>query len=212
MFADLSILDTIASVASALRQDEGVGGSAPPAASEAAVEVLEESAAGTESVVVVSLPSPDREGTGASLPQPAETVTAAPTALVVDMAEGVVGGAGPSSPQPVAAVAEEVLVLSRPAATSQEHDAPKGTTRVASPEIQEAEEGSGAALSQGAASGEAWALKLACTPWAAAFEAGDDAEDDEESAACNTLERGLAWARRAFDESILPATSVSFLA
>jgi hypothetical protein len=27
---------------------------------------------------------------------------------------------------------------------------------------------------------------------------------------CNTLERGLVWARHAFDELILPATSVSF--
>jgi hypothetical protein len=66
-------------------------------------------------------------------------------------------------------------------------------------------------LSQGAASGEDEALELARTPWAAAFGAGDDAEDDEEAAACNTLERGLAWARRKFDELILPATSVSFL-
>jgi hypothetical protein len=27
----------------------------------------------------------------------------------------------------------------------------------------------------------------------------------------HTLERGMTWARRAFDELILPATSVSFL-
>jgi hypothetical protein len=54
-------------------------------------------------------------------------------------------------------------------------------------------------LSQGATSGEAQALELACAPWAAAFEVGDDVEDDEEAATCNTLERGIAWARRAFD-------------
>jgi hypothetical protein len=65
--------------------------------------------------------------------------------------------------------------------------------------------------SQAAASGEARALELACTPWAAVFGSGDDSEDDEEVAACNTLERGLNWVRRAFDELILPATSVSFL-
>jgi hypothetical protein len=47
---------------------------------------------------------------------------------------------------------------------------------------------------------------------AASFKAGDDTEDDEEVAACNTLERGLEWAHRAFDELILPTTSVSFLA
>jgi hypothetical protein len=70
MFADLSILDTIASVASALRQDEGASGSALPAASEVAEGVLEESTADTKSVVVVSPPSPAREGTGASLPSP----------------------------------------------------------------------------------------------------------------------------------------------
>jgi hypothetical protein len=68
IFAEPSILDTIASVASALRQYEGAGGSALPAASEAAEGVLEESTAGIESTVVVSLPSPDREGMGASLP------------------------------------------------------------------------------------------------------------------------------------------------
>jgi hypothetical protein len=64
-------------------------------------------------------------------------------------------------------------------------------TRVASPEIQDAEEDAGATLLQGAVSGEALTLELACTSWAATSESGDDAEDDEEVAACNTLERGL---------------------
>jgi hypothetical protein len=59
MFAEPSILDTITSVASALRQYKGASSSAPPAASEAAVEVFEESAAGTESSVDAS-PTPDR--------------------------------------------------------------------------------------------------------------------------------------------------------
>jgi hypothetical protein len=63
----------------------------------------------------------------------------------------------------------------------------------------------------GTAGGEAQLLELACTSWAATSESGDDAEDDEEAAARNTLERGLNWARRAFDELILPATTVSFL-
>jgi hypothetical protein len=105
---------------------------------------------------------------------------------------------------------EEVLVPGELAAAPQEHVAPEGTTRAASPEIQEAEKDTGAALSQGAASGEAQALELTCTPWAAAFESGDDTEDNEEVAARSTLERGLEWARRAFDELILPSTSVSF--
>jgi hypothetical protein len=47
--------------------------------------------------------------------------------------------------------------------------------------------------------------------WAATFESGDDAEDDEEVAVCNTLERGLNRAHRTFNELILPVTSVSFL-
>jgi hypothetical protein len=54
-------------------------------------------------------------------------------------------------------------------------------------------------------------LDLTYVPWAAAFEAGDDTEGDEESATCNTLERGLTWACYAFDELILLATSVSSL-
>jgi hypothetical protein len=83
-------------------------------------------------------------------------------------------------------------------------------TKAASPEIQEAEKGAGASLLQGAASGEAQTLELTCTSWAATSEPGDDNEDDEEVAARNTLERGLNWPCRIFDELILPATSVSF--
>jgi hypothetical protein len=62
MFAELSILEIIASVTLALRQYEGAGGSAPPAAPEAAEAVPKESAAGAESTVVVPVPSPTREG------------------------------------------------------------------------------------------------------------------------------------------------------
>jgi hypothetical protein len=124
---------------------------------------------------------------------------------VADAAESVVGEAGPSSPRSVAAAAEEVLMSGEPAAALQERVVPEGMTRAASLEIQEAEEGMGAALLQGTGSGDAQSLELACTSWAAAFESGDDAEDDKEVAMHNTLERGLAWARRVFDELILPA-------
>jgi hypothetical protein len=210
MFTKPSILDTIASVALALHQYEGAGGLAPPATSEAVEGVFEASTTGVESAVVVLRPSPTREGQDASLPQSTEAVASTAAATVADVVEGVVGEAGASSPRPVAAAAGEVLVLGEPATAPQEHVAPEGTTRVTSPEIQEAEEDSGAALSQGAASGGVQALELACTSWAATFEAGDDTEDDEEVAACNTLERGLEWACRAFDELILPSTSVSF--
>jgi hypothetical protein len=63
----------------------------------------------------------------------------------------------------------------------------------------------------GAAGSEVQSLDLACALWAATSGSGDDAEDNEEAAACNTLECGLNWARRAFDELILPVTSISFL-
>jgi hypothetical protein len=152
------------------------------------------------------MPSPTREGQEAFLPQPAEAVASTAAATAADVAGGVVGEAGPSSPRPVAAAVDEVLVPSEPAVASQERIAPKGTTRAASPEIQEIEEDTGTARS------EAQTLELACTPWAATSESGDDTEDDEEVAACNTLERGLKWARCTFDELILPATSVSFFA
>jgi hypothetical protein len=132
--------------------------------------------------------------------------------MAVDVAEDVVGGAGPSSLRPVVAATEEVLMPGEPATAPQERVAPEGTTRAASPEIQEAEEDTCAALSKGAVSGEAQALELACTSLATAFEASDDAEDDEEVAAYNTLERMLEWACRTFDELILPTTSASFLA
>jgi hypothetical protein len=88
----------------------------------------------------------------------------------------------------------------------QERDAPEGATRAVSPEIQEAGEDSGAALPRDVGGSEAQALELACAPRAAAFEVGDDVEDDEEATVCNTLEHGLECARHTFDELILPAT------
>jgi hypothetical protein len=201
MFVEPSILETIASVVSTLRQYESAGSSAPPAALKAAEGVLEESTAGAESVEVACAPSLTREDQGASLPQPVETVTSAAAAVVADAAESVVGEVGPSSPHPVAAAAEEVLVPGKPAATPQAYTAFEGMTRTAS---SEAEEDTSATLFQGAVSGEVQTLELACTSWAPGFESGDDAKDDEEVAARSTLERWLEWARRAFDELILP--------
>jgi hypothetical protein len=98
MFTEPTILETIASVASALRQYESAGGSAPPAALEAAEGVLEEPATGTESAVVASAPSPTREDQGASLPQPAEAAASAAAATVADTVENIVGEAGPRRP------------------------------------------------------------------------------------------------------------------
>jgi hypothetical protein len=83
--------------------------------------------------------------------------------------------------------------------------------RAAPPEIQETGKGFGAAQPPEIEDGDARTLDLAHFSWAATFEAGDDVEEDEESAACNTLECGLSLARCVFDELILPATMVSSL-
>jgi hypothetical protein len=61
MFTEPSILETIASITSVLRQYEGASGSAPHAAPKAAEGVLEEPAAGAESAAVMSALSPTRE-------------------------------------------------------------------------------------------------------------------------------------------------------
>jgi hypothetical protein len=127
------------------------------------------------------------------------------------VAEAVVGEEGSPPPRLVVADAGDVgtRVPDEPAATVQEPVALETMTEATSLEIQEVEE-TGASLSKGAVVGETQSLELACTSWAATSGLGVDSEDDEEVAARNTLERGLTWARRAFDELILPATSVSF--
>jgi hypothetical protein len=120
------------------------------------------------------------------------------------VAEVVVGEEGSPSPRPVAAEAEavETRVPDEPATVVQGSAAPETMTRAISPEIREAKE-MGASLSQGAVGGEAQTLELACTSWAASSGLDVDSEDNEEAAVCNTLERRMTWARRAFDELIL---------
>jgi hypothetical protein len=93
--------------------------------------------------------------------------------------EGVVGDAGSSSPRSIATGANEVLVPDEPTVALQEHIAPEDTARAASPEIQEDEEGAGAALLQDVASGEAQTRELTCTSWAVTSESGNDTKDDE---------------------------------
>jgi hypothetical protein len=61
MFAEPTILETITSVVSVLRQYESAGCSAPSAAPEAAKGALKESTAGAESATVASAPSLTRE-------------------------------------------------------------------------------------------------------------------------------------------------------
>jgi hypothetical protein len=101
-------------------------------------------------------------------------------------------------------------VLDEPAAAFRSESLLRVRQGATFPEIQEAKE-AGAALLQGAASGEAQPLELAYSSWAATSEFGNNVEDDEEVAARNTLERELNWVRHAFDELIVPTTSVRFV-
>jgi hypothetical protein len=96
------------------------------------------------------------------------------------------------------------------AAVVQEFAVPETVDRATTLEIQVAEETRGS-LSQGATGGDARTLELTCFSWATTTGLDADSEDDEEAAARHTSERGMTWARRAFDELILPATLVSFL-
>jgi hypothetical protein len=68
MFAELTIMETIASVSRALHEYERSGGFAPPTTSEAAEAVPEGSAAGTESAVDAPTPPPTSERREAPLP------------------------------------------------------------------------------------------------------------------------------------------------
>jgi hypothetical protein len=210
MFAEPSNMDTITSVSKALQEYERAGGFAPAIAAEATDTALETPAAKMGPTEDASTLPPASESREASLPQSAEAAEAPAAVVETGAVEAVVGEVGASPPRPVAACADEVRALDEPAATVEERAAPEGLASAASPEIQEVEE-TGASLSQAVTSGEARALELACTPWASVFGTGDDSEDDEEVAARNTLDRGLNWARCAFDKLILFATSISFL-
>jgi hypothetical protein len=163
-----------------------------------------------EPAVDASTPPSTSENQEAPLPQPTEAVETAVAIAATSAAEVVVGEAGSSPSLPTTAEADEVRVPDEPAVVVQEQVALEGTTRAASPEIQETEETGVDALT-GVASGEVQSLELACNSWAATSGSGDDVEDGEEAAVRNTLERWLNWVHHAFDELILPATSVSFL-
>jgi hypothetical protein len=101
-------------------------------------------------------------------------------------------------------------VVDKQATVVQKSAFPETMTRATTPEIQEAEE-TGASLSQGAVGDEARTLGLVCTLWAATSGLDADSEGEEEAVTRHTLERGMTWARCAFDELILPATSVCSL-
>jgi hypothetical protein len=211
MFNKLTIMEMITSVSKVLQEYERAGGFTPAAGVETTDAALVAPTAGDELVGDAPVPSPVGESREEPLPGPAEAVEAGAAAALTMVAEAVVEEVRSSPPRLVATDADKARVPDEPAATDQGQATPEGSVMTASPEIQEVR-GTGASSSQGAARNEAQALELACTPWAAISESGDDSEDDEEAAARNTLEHGLNWAHRAFDELILPATSMSLLA
>jgi hypothetical protein len=212
MFNGPTIMETITSVLKALQEYERASGFAPVTAADAGDAALVAPVAHVEPTADASTPSPVSEGREASPPQPAEAAEAPGSVTKAGAAEAVVGEEGSSPPRPSVAEAEgvETRVPNKPATVVQESATPETMTRATSPEIQEADE-TGASLSQGAVGSEARTLELACTSWVATSGLDVDSEDDEEAATRNTLERGMTWARHAFDELILPATSVSFL-
>jgi hypothetical protein len=208
----LTIMETIASVSKALQEYERAGGFASVAATDVEDVALAAPVTRVEPTEDASAPPHVDEGHEASPSRPVEaSETPAPVAKPVSV-EAVVGEEGTSSPGRVAIEVEGVnaCVLDKPAAVAQELAAPEAAARATTSEIRVAEV-MGASLSQGAACGEARTLDLACASWAATYGLGVDSEDDKETAARHTLERGMTWARRAFDVLILAATSVSFL-
>jgi hypothetical protein len=205
-------METVTSVLKALQEYESASGFAPAAAEDTEDVVLAAPAARVEPTEDVTAPPHVDECREASLPGLAEAAeTSAPVAKPVS-AGAVAGEEETSPPCPVVVEVKDVAAraLDKPAAVMQELAVPETVTKTTTPEIQVAEE-IGASLSQGAAGGDARTLELACSSWATTTGLDTDSEDDEEATARHTLECGMTWARRAFDELILPATSVSFL-
>jgi hypothetical protein len=112
VLADTLLLDAIVLDPLVSRQDGDVGGSVNSTAPEAAEEVLGESAVGVESAAMEPPPTTAGEATDAPLLQLVEASTVGPMPSVVGTVEGVVGGAGPSPPQPAVTAMEEVPVPS----------------------------------------------------------------------------------------------------
>jgi hypothetical protein len=207
-----TIRETLASVSRALQEYESAGGFSSAAGAEAANAALVAPVGLAEPIVGVSTPSAVDEGLEAPPPQPTEATDALAPVAEASASKAAVREEASLPPRLVAADTKsvEVRIPDETAAIAQGPVAPEMETRAASPEIQEVEEAR-ASLSQGVAGDEACTLELACVSWATSSGLGADSEDDEEVAARNTLERGMTWARCAFDELILPATSVRFL-
>jgi hypothetical protein len=208
----LTIRETLASVSKALQEYESANGFSSVAGAEAADVALVAPLGFAEPTVDASAPSVDDEGLETPPPQPIEATEAPTPVAEAGVSKAIVREETPLPPRSVAADIEsiEVRIPDEPAAVAQGSVAPETATRATSPEIQEAEE-AGASLSQGVAGDEVRTLELVCVSWAASSGLGADSEDDEEVVARNTLERGMTWAHRAFDELILSVTSVGFL-
>jgi hypothetical protein len=207
-----TITEMIASVSKALQEYERVAGFAPAAAEDTEDVALTAPTARVEPTEDSTASPHVDEGQEAS---PLGPVEAAETpALIAEpvSAEAAAGEEETSPPSPVTVEVDDVetRALDEPATSAQGLVVPESMARAITPEIQVAEE-TGASLSQGAAGGHAQTLELTCSSWATTTGLDADSKDDEEAAARHTLERGMTWARRAFDELILPATSVSFL-
>jgi hypothetical protein len=207
-----TIMEMIASVSNTLQDYEHACDFAPAAAEDMEDVALAVPAARVEPIEDASAPPHVDEGREASPPGLVEAAET-PAPVVKPVSTGAVAGEVETSPPgPVTVEVEDVeaRALDEPAAVVQGLAVPETVARAITPEIQVAEE-TGASLSQGAAGGDAWTLELACSSWATTTRLDTDSEDDKEAAARHTLEHGMTWARRAFGELILPATSVSFL-
>jgi hypothetical protein len=206
------IRETHASVSRALQKYESAGGFSSAAGAEAVDAALVAPVGLTEPTVGASAPPTVDEGLEAPPLRSTEATDAPAPVAEAGASKDIVREEVSLPPCPVVVDIDsiEVRIPDEPASVAQGPSAPETETRVASPEIQEVEE-VGASLSQGVVGDEARTLELACDSWAASSRFGADSEDDEEVATRNTLVRGMTWARHAFDELILPSTSVSFL-
>jgi hypothetical protein len=202
-----TIMETIASVSKAQQEYERASGFAPAAAEDTENVALAAPAARVEQTEDSSAPPHVDEGREAWPPGPVEaTETPAPVAKPVS-AEATVGKEETSPPGSITVEVKDVetRALDEPAATAQGLVVPESMARAVTQEIQVAEE-TGTSLSQGAAGGDARTLELACSSWATTTRLDTDTQDDEEAATRHTLECGMTWARRAFDELILLVT------
>jgi hypothetical protein len=98
MFAEPSIMETIASVSKELHEYERAGGFAPTTVAEVADVALEAPAAGTEPAADASAPPPTSESREASFPQPAEATETTATVAATGAVGVVVGEAGSCRP------------------------------------------------------------------------------------------------------------------